>query len=74
MVYSAFLISSTHVSADMVYKAIKAIHENKPMLVAASPSLNSFDPSAMSEESVVPYHPGAEKFFKEVGQWPPKKR
>jgi hypothetical protein len=74
MVYSAFLVSSTHTAADVVYKAIKAINENKPILVAASPAMNSFDPSAMSEESIVPYHPGAEKFLKEVGQWPPKKR
>ena len=74
MVYSAFLVSSTHTSADMVYKAIKAIHENKPMLLAASPAMRSFDPSAMSEDNIVPYHPGAEKYYKEVGQWPPKKR
>lgn len=74
MVYSAFLVSSTHTSADMVYKTIKAIHENKPILVAASPAMRSFDPSAMSEENIVPYHPGAEKFYKEIGQWPPKKR
>lgn len=74
MVYSAFLVSSTHTSADVVYKALKAIHENRAMLVSASPAMNSFDASAMSEESVVPYHPGAEKFYKEVGQWPPKKR
>ena len=74
MVYSAFLVSSTHTSADLVYKAIKAIHENKPMLLAASPAMRSFDPNAMSEDNVVPYHPGAEKYYKEIGQWPPKKR
>lgn len=74
MVYSAFLVSSTHTSADLVYKTVKAIHENKPMLVAASPAIRSFDPNTMTEENVVPYHPGAEKFYKEVGQWPPKKR
>ena len=74
MVYSAFLVSSTHASADMVYKTTKAIYENKSTLVAASPAMRSFAPDAMTEENVVPYHPGAERFYKEIGQWPPKKR
>ena len=74
MVYSAFLVSSTHASADLVYKTTKAIHENKAMLVAASPAMRSFDPNVMTEENVVPYHPGAEKYYREIGQWPPKKR
>jgi TRAP transporter TAXI family solute receptor len=74
MVYSSFLVASTHTSADLVYKATKAIYENKPILVAASPAMRSFEPNAMTEESIVPYHPGAEKFYREVGQWPPKKQ
>ena len=74
MVYSAFLVSSSHASADMVYKTTKAIHENKSMLLAASPAMRSFDPKAMNEDNVVPYHPGAEKYYREIGQWPPKKR
>ena len=73
MVYSAFLVTSTHVTSDTVYKTLKAIHESKPALVAASPAMRSFDPNQMSEQNAVPYHPGAEKFYKEIGQWPPKR-
>jgi uncharacterized protein len=74
MVYSGFLLSNAKVPEDVVYKATKAVYENKPMLEAATQYLKTFDPSAMAEASVVPYHPGAEKFYKEVGMWPPKKR
>ncbi len=74
MVYSAFLVSSLKTSDELVYRAVKAIYENKQMLVAASTTMKSFDPSLMDELSVVPYHPGAEKFYREVGEWPPKKR
>jgi TRAP transporter TAXI family solute receptor len=74
MVYSAFLVSSSHVSEDTVYKTTKAIFQNKDALAAASATLKSFDPKLMAERNDVPYHAGAEKFFKEVGEWPPKQR
>ncbi|MBI2961372.1 MAG: TAXI family TRAP transporter solute-binding subunit [Betaproteobacteria bacterium] len=70
--YSAFLVSSKHVSADVIYKVTKAIYESKATLAANSPPMKTFDPVAMAEPNIVPYHPGAEKFFREIGQWPPK--
>ena len=74
MVSSGFLISNAKVSADVVYKTTKVLYENKPMLEASTQYMKSFEPSVMAEANVVPYHPGAEKFYKEVGQWPPKER
>lgn len=74
MVYSAFLVSSTKTPDELVYKATKAVYENKQVLTSTSAVMKSFEPSLMDEASVVPYHPGAEKFYKEVGEWPPKKR
>ena len=74
MVYSAFLVTSAHVSDDVIYKTTKALFTNKEMLAAASATLKSFDPTMMTEKSEVPFHPGAEKFYKEVGVWPPKQR
>ncbi len=74
MVYSAFLVSSKHVPDDVVYKVTKALYENKVALGAASAPMKSFDPKAMAEANTVIYHPGAEKFYREVGEWPPKKR
>jgi TRAP transporter TAXI family solute receptor len=74
MAYSAFLVTSSHVSNDVVYKATKALFENKAALAAASATMKRFDPAVMSEANKVPYHPGAEKFFKEAKMWPPKER
>jgi uncharacterized protein len=74
MAYSAYLVTSSHVSADVVYKATEALFHNKPALAAASATMKRFDPSVMAEANPVPYHPGAEKFFKEVKMWPPKER
>lgn len=74
MVYSIFLVASAHVPADLVYRTAKSIYENKPMLEAASATLKTFDPKLMAEANQVPFHPGAEQFYKEAGEWPPKKR
>ena len=72
MLYPAFLVTSTHVPADVVYKVTKAIYENKDTLAAASVPLKAFDPGVMAMANAVAYHPGAERFFKEAKQWPPK--
>ena len=73
-VYSSFLATSKHVSDDVVYKTTKAIYENRADLVTNSSAMKGFDPNTMAEPNIVPYHPAAEKFYKEVGQWPPKNR
>jgi len=73
-VHSSFLVVNKNVSDDVVYKTLKAIHENKAALVASSAAMRGFDPDFMAEANTVPYHPGAEKFYKEIGQWPPKSR
>ncbi len=74
MAYSAYLVTSDKVPEDVVYKATKAIFENKTALAAASATMKRFEPEAMAEANEVPYHPGAEKFFKEAKTWPPKQR
>ena len=74
MVYSIFLVTSSHVPDKVVYAATKAIYENKPMLQATTAILKDFDPKMMAEAATIPYHAGAERFYKEVWQWPPKKR
>ena len=66
MAYSAFLVTSSHVSAEIVYKVAKAVYDNKPALVAASATMKRFDPKEMSEKSAVPYHPGARKYYREA--------
>jgi len=74
MAFSAFLFTSTHVSDDVVYRLTKALYENKADLAATTAVMKAFDPGTMAEATSVPYHPGAEKFYKEIGQWPPKPR
>jgi TRAP-type uncharacterized transport system substrate-binding protein len=44
-------------------------------LAATFAGLRRFDPKEMAiAYEGLEYHPGAIKFYKEIGQWPPKKR
>lgn len=71
--FDFLLLTSIKVSDDVVYKVVKAIHGNKPGLLASFKGLGLFNPGRMSKTyAALQYHPGAIKFYKEVGQWPPK--
>ncbi len=68
----AYLLAGAHVSNDVVYQLTKTIHTNKSDLAKAFGKFNAFKPDTMATKHSVPYHPGAIKYFTEIGQWPPK--
>ena len=70
--YSVFFSTHKGMPDDLVYTIAKAIHGGKDDMVKGHPVFRSFRPGNMTEEIGVPWHPGAIKFYKEIGQWPPK--
>jgi uncharacterized protein len=54
-------------SDDQVYKLTKAFFENLDTLKGAHSAAKEIDPKEAGKNLVVPLHPGAEKYFKEVG-------
>jgi TRAP transporter TAXI family solute receptor len=53
---------------EVVYNITKALHQNKAALVAAFRPMALFDPARMAKPlKAVPFHPGAEKYYKEAG-------
>lgn len=60
--------TSASADEDMVYKITKALYENKDALVSAYASMSEIGPKAMYIDLGVPYHPGAERFYREVGK------
>lgn len=71
MCYSAFLVVGKHVPDDIAYKVTKTMHQQPKALGKGFGALRGFRADKMNEKHPVPYHPGAVKFYKEVGQWPP---
>lgn len=72
MGYSMFLIASSKVTDQAVYDLVKMMHASREDLIKITPVLLRFDPKAMAEKVDATWHPGAIKFYTEVGQWPPK--
>ncbi len=65
------LFTSTHEPDEVVYKVAKAFYENKASLVKGHPMFHGYFPKASAKQfSTLKYHPGAIKFYKEVGIWP----
>jgi uncharacterized protein len=73
LAYDVVLFARKDLSPEIVYKTAKAMHENKKDMAAVFGALNGFAPDRMATKyDDLNYHPGAIKFFKEKGQWPPK--
>jgi TRAP transporter TAXI family solute receptor len=70
MEYYIVLLTSTDVDDDTVYEVVKALYNNREGLVAGHPSFGAMTPEGLADpQTGLEYHPGAIKFFKEVGIW-----
>ena len=75
MVFDMILVTNANVADDVVYNVVKAMHEKAKDLGTTFAGLRRFQPGAMAVEySPLAYHPGAIKYYKEIGEWPPKKQ
>jgi TRAP transporter TAXI family solute receptor len=71
--YDAALVASTKTPADDVYALVKAMHANKKTMAEVFGVMNLFDPNRMVKDlGPIQWHPGAQKFYQELGVWPPK--
>lgn len=70
MAYPFYIVTGRHVADDVIYKLVKVLRENKAELTQAFGSFRDFDPNDMARaHSSVKFHPGAVRYFKEVGIW-----
>ena len=66
--FDMVMITNAKVSEDTVYRVAKALHDNKQDLVGTFPPFGLFQPQAMAKPlSGVPMHPGAAKYYREIG-------
>ncbi|MCG0275594.1 MAG: TAXI family TRAP transporter solute-binding subunit [Thermosediminibacteraceae bacterium] len=65
----SMLAVSAQYPEDLVYQMVKTMYENKDRLIAAHEhSGKQIVPESGKENMSIPLHPGAEKYFKEIGK------
>ena len=63
----ATLVASEELSEDVVYEFTKGMFDNQDDLIAGHAKFEFLSPETASQGATVPLHPGAEKYYKEVG-------
>lgn len=61
------LIASSKTPADVIYKVTKAIVEGRADYVNVTKAMAGITAQDMARDYGIPYHPGAAKYFKEIG-------
>lgn len=68
--YPQVIFTHAGVDEETVYQMTKAIYESKEAMAQTFPPFNAFDPTDMaSDTGASEFHPGAIRFYKEVGIW-----
>jgi hypothetical protein len=64
------LITSESASDDLVYAFTKAIYENRASVVERHAAGRAIQPKVVVRDTGTPFHPGAVRFYREIGIWP----
>jgi len=64
------LITHADASDDLVYAFTKAIYENRAQVVERHPAGRAIQAQVVVRDTGTPFHPGAERFYREIGIWP----
>lgn len=67
---SMHLITSAAADDELVYQITKTIYENREEVAAIHPAGNAINPRNVVRETGVEFHPGAIRYFREIGIWP----
>ena len=65
--YYTHVIVSCDLPVDTVYQMTKIMAQNIPSMIAVSKAMDGLTPKIMATDIGVPMHPGAAKYYKEVG-------
>ncbi|MGE0455913.1 MAG: TAXI family TRAP transporter solute-binding subunit [Vicinamibacteria bacterium] len=67
---SNVLVVREDLDPELAYQITKALFEGKQALVAAHPEAEHLTLPQAADASPAPFHPGAQRYFRERGAWP----
>ncbi len=62
-----FAVGRADLPDDLVYQLVKAVFENQPRLVKATPTASDTLPQNVVKDTFLPFHPGAVRYYREIG-------
>jgi TRAP transporter TAXI family solute receptor len=62
-----FAIGRADLPNDLVYQLVKAIHENQPRLAQIHSAARETLPENALKDTFLPFHPGAIRYYREIG-------
>ncbi|MBT9147496.1 MAG: hypothetical protein DDT32_01253 [Syntrophomonadaceae bacterium] len=62
-----FAVACKYLPECLVYEIVKAIMENNPRMLAVHPAAAETLPKNIWQNTFLPFHPGAIRYFKEIG-------
>lgn len=68
--FGSALAVAAELGDELVYEITRALFRHQPELAAIHPEAEKLSPAAAVRGSPIPYHPGAERFYREGGVWP----
>ena len=67
---SMHLITSAATDDELVYRLTKTLYENRQQVVEKHPAGRAINPGNAARNTGIAFHPGAERFYTEIGIWP----
>ena len=62
-----FAIGRADLPDDLVYQLVKALFDNRPRLVKATSAASDTLPQNVDKNTFMPFHPGAVRYYREIG-------
>jgi TRAP transporter TAXI family solute receptor len=67
---SMHLITATDADEDLVYQMTKTLWDHRADVVKRHPAGKAINPKVAARYTGTEFHPGAERFYREIGIWP----
>ena len=67
---SMHLVTDAAVDEELVYQVTRILYERRERVVERHPAGRAINAANAARDTGIPFHPGAELFYREIGIWP----
>ncbi len=67
---SMHLITRADADPELIYRITRTLYESRDAVAGKHPAGRSINPGNAARSTGIPFHPGAERYYREAGIWP----